>query len=93
MDLVEISETVMYFKCPADCLTLSQTVSFCTDIFRMSEIVSTFCLKLSQNKQGTTTGDIFNLRINIFGFCVSFILFQSTIQTLNIFKNTRENGV
>ena len=55
------NETAIYFKCPADCLKLSQIVSFCTDIFQMSKIVSIFCLKLSQNKQGSTTGDIFRV--------------------------------
>ena len=60
MDLLVTSETVIYFKCPTDCLKLSQIVSLWTDIFQTSNIVSIFCLKLSQNKQGSTTGDIFN---------------------------------
>ena len=67
MDLLVTSETVMYFKCPTDCLKLSQIVSFWTDIFQTSNIVSIFCLKLSQNKQGSTTGDIFRIKYSIMG--------------------------
>ena len=58
MDLLVTSETVMYFECPTVCLKLSQIVSFCTDIFQMSKIVSSFCLKLSQNKQGIKHGNL-----------------------------------
>ena len=58
MDLLVTSETVMYFECPTVCLKLSQIVSFCTDIFQMSKIVSIFCLKLSQNKQGIKHGNL-----------------------------------